>query len=576
MMTKMKKILSHIAVLAAMVLSATACMDKVFPEGTEPTKAQPVGNIKIAISEVTDNSFKVSITPEGTPLFYSYLVAEGTPVELDAEKLYQGKYSDMAQAVVNFKEQSSVSFTVETAPNTDYTVYAVNSSSEGNLGEIVTASVKSTDGVNPAPKTYKNDANVLTLTFSENVEYVEGTEIEATIYASAVDSYLDVSQAMGKVKTTNVKVSGDAATITFKDLPTGCWYSVNVPAGAFLDEVGLPTPAINSSMSYDAAAKKVNKTGICCQIKSGVMEVKVPDVKVITNYAAYINIDCPQYIQQAFNATQLKEKEIDPVTYTVYHEEKDKTVETTYTLQTAPYYGATSMKTFGVRLSEKPAAGDYVSIHIPEGVWIDVFGNVNPEITIGPALFSFGYSIDDVAGVYTFNSTSLYASYGYGPYADVLTIEESDDEKAGDIMISGVLADADVKIYATFDKDFGIVSIKGGQKVGTVLDYVYDDNDEPVGTYEFDLTLNLTNGSSIYSNDIEFEMPAAHTLNFVYGTSIAIGLIETVNGSPYSLWDGLLLKKVEYTPDAKAETEATSSLKARKFNPVKGTETLAF
>lgn len=108
------------------------------------------------------------------------------------------------------------------------------------------------------------------------------------------------------------------------------------------------------------------------------------------------------------------------------------------------------------------------------------------------------------------------------------------------------------------------------------MDYVYDENDEPIGTYEFDLTLNLTNGSSIYSDDIEFEMPAAHTLNFVYGTSIAIGLIERVDGSPYSLWDGLLLKKVEYTPDAMAETEATSSLKARKFNPVKGTETLAF
>ena len=285
----MKKILSHIAVLAAMVLSATACMDKVFPEGTEPTKAQPVGNINIAISEVTDNSFKVSITPEGNPLFYSYLVAEGTPVELDAETLYQGKYSDIAQAVVNFKNQSSVSFTVETEPNSDYTVYAVNSSSEGNVGEVVTASVKSTDGVNPAPKTYKNEANVLTLTFSENVEYVEGSEIEATIYASAMESYLDVSQAMGKVKTTNVKVSGTDAVITFKDLPMGCWYSVNVPEGAFLDEVGLPAPAINSSMKYDAAAKKVNKTGICCQIESGVMEVSVPDVKIIKNFSDFLS-----------------------------------------------------------------------------------------------------------------------------------------------------------------------------------------------------------------------------------------------------------------------------------------------
>ncbi|MBR5300502.1 MAG: hypothetical protein IKU36_09700, partial [Bacteroidales bacterium] len=164
----MKRILTYVTMLTL----AVACNDLYGPEET-PLTPDKAGSIEISISDVTDNSFKVTVSPASESSYYAYLVDEAAAaVELDAAKLYEVKYSSVAQGNVKWtKENPSYTFEVAAKPNTTYQVYAVAGSPMGNPGDVVVKSVKTSDVVNPEYVGYATaeDETSVQIAFSEDV-----------------------------------------------------------------------------------------------------------------------------------------------------------------------------------------------------------------------------------------------------------------------------------------------------------------------------------------------------------------------------------------------------------------------
>lgn len=382
---------------AALMLSAASCVDQVFPKGTEPTTPMAAADISISTSNVTDTSFDFTLSVEGKAAYFAYLVDDDAPaldeqgnVTLDPETLYSVGYKGIAKGNVKYSEETkTIKFTQEAEPFTTYTIYAVASSEEGNVGSIVYKQVKTTDTVIPEPIDYdcEKDAAVFYLLFSEPVEYVAANKVTATLYAGYVNAstgqypYLDDSQAMGTAEGT-VTVEDDIVTIDFGKQITGTIYGVSFPEGTFVDAAGNKCEAVVTTCT-----KGVPSSPFVGMIEYGTVEVTVPKIDYIENYSKYIEIPTKTYVQQVFNAQQLKQMGSDPVHYIVKHTSVNpqggvEVKETTYELSSAPYYGAISYNSIGVRMSVAPAAGDEVTIVLPAGTWIDVYGNNSPEIKI--------------------------------------------------------------------------------------------------------------------------------------------------------------------------------------------------
>ncbi len=561
----MKRIFAYLSVAVALA----ACNLYGEPEtSTTPLEAK---DIDIAISAVGDSSFTVTLTPQGEAAFYSYLVdASDEIVPLDPSTLYSVGYTSVAQGTVCYAQNPSYSFTVAAAPNTPYVVYAVSSSVEGNVGSVVTAQTRTSDGVAPYFEDYSASGRVATFTFSEPVKAVEGKKISAKYYASNLYTktyypYLDDSQKMGVTDSVAVEVNENVVKVTFPALPDGAFYAIAMEEGAFVDYAGLPSMGFETVFSYDAeSGKAAPSLPFYGRVPAVAMNIEVPNVSVVTDWTKYITLKHNVYGSGAVsnNISVIREFVLDGKKYT------EESV-----LSGAPYYGVSGMN-FLVRLAEEPGRGDILSIVIPEKTFYDVYGNYNAAITIGPFLYSFGYTVNDIAGSYTFSSTSGYASYGYGPYENVLTIAASDDEKEGNVMFTGQLSDIDVKFYADFDMDLGTITLPKYPVVGICVDVAYDASGNPVmdgSEYvvtEYYAALALSNGSSLYSNLLGFDVPAAHTLDFWYAGQAFIGILELdkTSGNPVAFYDLLNITGISY-PAVVAQTAPSSARGLKPFSP---------
>lgn len=561
----MKKTLLYLATFAA----AVSC-DLYGGQETPKTADEP-GSITISFSEVKDSSFVVNIAPAAEASYYSYLIDEDVEAAvLDSSKLYKVAYSSLAQGTVKWSaEEPSKTIKMDNlTPNTTYQVYAVAGSPMGYVGSVVVASVTTSDGVNPSIIDYDYDERDFYLQFDEPVTFVDGKSITAKFYASnrlaqEYLPYLDDSQKMGVTSAadTEVLTKGDVVKISFPTLPNGAYYALVVEDGAFIDAAGLPCKGFETVFAYDAEEEQpVPSTPFFGKVSEAAMNLKVNNPEVIKDYNAYITIDNVDkiYLSGALaNKVQIK----------VESTNDGKKITEESVLSGAPYYGVLGAFTFAFKMNEEPGRGDYITITIPEKTFFDVYGNYNSEIVVGPLLYSYGYTMEDVIGNYSFNSTSGYASYGYGPYENQMAIAASDNEDKGNIMFTGSLSDVEVKFYADFDADLGTVSLEKGLIVGTALDYVYGSDNKPVlgddgqpVLKEYPIALYLSNGQKLYSNQLGFDMPASHTLDFWYLGEAYIALVELDDeGNPYNFYDLLLLKSVEYIQESTTSAKALSS-----------------
>lgn len=582
----MKKYLS-IAAAAALVLAG--CTEGLYGPTPTPEPKVDAKGIDIQISEATDSSFVLTLTPEDTSaLFYSYAVVEGELKNIDSTVLYANGYKEKAVASNIIKNSAPYSTTLtisELTPYSTYTVYAVASSSTGVVGTVASKSVKTSD--NEAPTLVEESiffdaiknvevGNVVAVEFSEPVALAENAEVTVKyygIYSSDHDILNDENIGTGSAE---IIVKGELVGFVVSDIPAGAHYSVSFDEGTFVDAAGNKAEGLESVyLIYKGTPAALGLVG---RIDTESFSFVADSVAAVVALTDGISLAFPEGVELGDYDKEVAAS----VCYEIGSEVR------TYS-DIAPFAAGSNLYTLSPDLSsvivtpnakgserQDPARGSIVTITIPEGWLYDIYGNPNAEYTVGPFIYSYGYEAESALyGTYVLSSVSGYASYGYGPYEDVITISKSDDAKKGNTLISGTLADAPVKIYADFDGVQGTLTISAWQEeVGSVEDYLYDASGYPTvgedGQYivnEYPITLALTrDGRSFFDNDFGFDIPAPHTLNWWYTNQAFLSILELdEDGDIYNVYDVLNITKATYSPSANPAPAPSAARRAVKL-----------
>jgi len=451
----MKKILAILSLAVVVV----ACKDMYGP-ASESTDTVEATAISLTVTNVTDESFDVTLSPSSEALYYSYVVMQSAEAEeLDPALVYSLSYSGVEEGIFKYSDKPKVTFTVTgLKPNTAYQVYAVSSSSTGVPSEVAVKSVLTSDGVNPAiaKASYDDETCTLTLGFSEAVSYVEGKAITVKYYAGQLDDILeDVPVGTGTVD--KVSVSGNTAEITFSGVPAGAHVSVSYEDGAFADAVGNPIDALTSGYTKDEDGE-LDSEGLCFQRENVEFELSIyggEDVEVISDLTAPIWMSVPEDVTIASFDSDAEG--------TILYEGVTAKHEYVIGYGAAGGYGfgwngnyncALTYPNAGEQYTGRPDPnpGEMLTITIPPFL-TDIYGNTNAEFVIGPALFSYGFTVDDIIGTYQHDGTSGYgASYNEDPWT--FTIAASDDEEKGNVMLTSYYG-FECAIYGEYDGDLG-------------------------------------------------------------------------------------------------------------------------
>jgi hypothetical protein len=184
----------------------------------------------------------------------------------------------------------------------------------------------------------------------------------------------------------------------------------------------------------------------------------------------------------------------EDITVTAVNASSGRKIE--YTLQNWDYDATRTKLVLG--LDEAPDFGYYSSFAIPEGVLEDLYGNVNNALDIeGQVFCSYGYTLADVVGNYNVATVDGFTG---DDLATTLTVAESDNAKAGNIMFSSFMG-LPVKIYGSFDFDLGIIHLEK-QKIsigGTA--YNFEFYEDPSADIAVPAAGTLSNGSTMFTID---------------------------------------------------------------------------
>lgn len=535
----MKRIFTYVTMLTL----ALACTELYGPEET-PLTPDKAGSVEISFSDVTDNSFKVTVTPSGESSYYAYLVDKADAAEeLDPATLYAVGYKSVAQGNVKWADASSYTFEVAAEPNTTYFVYAVTGSPMGNPGEIAVKSVKTTDTVAPAYASYSTEENKVIFTFSENVTRGTG-DIKVTYYAYYSPEFKQQATPAGEIVVPEeaIQVDANQTLITVPGLPTGCYWTISIPEGAYIDAVGQKLPAYASSFVITEEGKVAPKG-----FYGEVTYVELPMIGAL-EMEAFSDWTQPFIIpiESEYPVADLSSKNFITVTYETSTDSSVKT--SVFTLAPGETYAIIN-NALVVMLPEQPAIGADVTISVPAGCCYDIFGN-DCEAWEKTLLHSFGYTLDDVIGTYALSEFSAF----YGEmYTTSLVIEASDNPEAGNIMFT-VYDDfecTEAPIYATFDVDAGTITVPSQQVFG-----VREKDGAKFYLCFVSCTVNSAGQVGVGSDPVIFNLEAPHQIvgpNYYYGV-----LYLDESGKPVSFYD-----VYDETYAELAEAAATSTTSVR-------------
>ena len=466
----MKRFFTYIAILAL----AVGCKDLYGPEET-PLAPDTAGSVEVTISDVTDNSFKVTLTPSGNVSYYSYLVdASATAETLDPATLYKVGYSSVAQGTVKYTaEAPAYTFEVNATPNTSYQVYAVAASEMGFAGNITVKGTKTTDTVAPGYESYQTNENQVLFTFSEAVTRGSGA-IKVPYYAYYTAEFQQSALPAGEIEIPEdaIQVDGNQAMITVPGLPTGAYWTISIAEGAFVDAVGQKLPAYASS--FVATEEGVAPKGFYGEVTY----IETPmlgtlEAETFSEWTAPFIVP----VESTYPVASLSTKKFVTVTYETQTSSSTQTI--VHTLTPGETYGM-SASGFVVYLPEQPAFGATVTIDVPAGCIYDIYGN-DCEAWSHSILYSYGYTLDDIVGTYE----GTAESYFNGPSTLGFTVAESDDPTKGNVMITGSymgLPCSAGNIYADFDVTAGVFRVYDWQlflvhpSAGNVLFAINGDN----------------------------------------------------------------------------------------------------
>lgn len=405
----MKRLLNCLTALMTLIPIFSSCQKNVSED--KPV----VKEVKVSIGDVQDSSFVFAVVPCGGIDTYAYAVTEGEPVKVEASAIMSGTVSgSIASGTRNYKNDASLMMPVEyLEPNTTYTVYAAAKDPQGLLTEVATATTTTSDSVDPGILSFECKGNTMIIEFSEDVIFVDESEITATPYCKM---FLTGSPAGAAVQGTLKEVSGKKVTIDFPDITMpGTYYTVNYEEGTFTDSYGNPCDELASK--FTSAVKPDGS----CSYEGVYGYLENSDIVYVTPTSGDIDI-------AKFSTTALSVKVpagvnrvdlVDKYVTTVTHE--DSSFDVYPMMKVTNYYG--SYYDVTVKFAGSVVAGDKVSITIPAGTLQDWYGNVNAkDIVLGP------YKI------FT-NDTKNPEITAFSSEGNLLTIQFNEDVKyvSGDI-----------------------------------------------------------------------------------------------------------------------------------------------
>lgn len=557
-----------------------------------------ISSPEVKATTVGDTEISVTITPAEGTTYYSYVVSQGAVRQLDATNLLQCKYESIA-ITVDEKKVSGMALRSETAsvslslkglvPNTTYTVYAVARNSQGVVSEVASASALTTDSTAPVIVDFDSAESESVMNFAVLFDdpVVATGEGEVTARFYAVNTARDADNFF--VPRKEVKLSGENVfsqngvlyfSVPAEEYIPGAYVGISWTADVAANALGAKIPAYTST--FGVANGSLSARGVVARYKTVAFDLALTEKDEDGGFGGAED-DGEADGPAIFNDWKKLEmvsyaRTIHPLAGFVNSAEvtvKSKDANGRTVSYPGSKYGVAAANAVAVMLDEDPGFGSLVSYTIAAGSVQDIYGNSNNEIVVEDGYFcSYGYKLEDIAGSYTFYSTSGFT--GYGPYSNVLTVAASDNEKAGNVMFIGQLSDIDVKFYAYFDGDAGTITLPQNPIVGKCFDYVYVDGKPAVdddGKYivdEFDAVLMLSDGESLYSNQLGFDIPAAHELSFWYAGKAFIGIIEFKGTSAVNYYDLLNLRSITYTPDAGPAAAFAQPRSVRKPVKVEG------
>jgi len=504
---------------AIAILFLAGCMKF---EHETPTEREYVKEPEIVFTKVADSSFTFRLTAAQGTGYYSYVVVPGQDIIADSVMVLKtGVPGAISKKTVKASDHSSIEVTVSGLDTYSwFTVASASSSVQGSVGKLVQKTVRTSDSACPEVVQFTSKENAVKIQFSESVSHADGQDVFAVAYPKL---YVTGTPVIERTSASSLKVEDDVVTVSFDEIGIpGTWYTVNFPEGTFVDEAGNKCPGLASKFYFD------ENGNICCDgvfgfLENKALEVKMPAQESIRDCRLWISLDVSTELEGFSEEARLRT--------IVYHKNGEVSITGEYPMTAGLHY-LTGDKVIKVRPSFTPESGDRVSFYIPEGACMDIFGNINEEITVPPMIYSSGYSIADVTGKYTFHSSSAFEEYGYGPYDDIVDIIESDDPEKGDVMFTGSVAGETIvnPVYADFDENTGRLTLDLSPFV-----FGYENDGQ-----SYDIRLVLTDGIDLYDQPVTLSLTGSHMLEYDRNDCfLALVSYNRADGLPESFYDAL-------------------------------------
>ena len=277
----MKNIFKYLAVLATSSLLVASCG---FEEEAAPNEFVPAPEISISVDDVQDNSFYVTVAPQGEAGYYSVLVLPKGTVkgEVSAEDLFRLRYdSNLLCESVNYADKQSFTALVEgLAPSSSYEVYAVAGGKTGQVGKVTALVVDTPD--TGAPKLedaeFDEEAGAFKLTYSEEVAVGRGS-FNVKSYAPLAYKLLGMTDPVydQQVPAENVSAEANVITVSLEGLSYPgalCALSYNNEA---VEDVSLErnfAPALNSVVVADKKGFPALQKGVAGNVANAAWKIK--------------------------------------------------------------------------------------------------------------------------------------------------------------------------------------------------------------------------------------------------------------------------------------------------------------
>jgi hypothetical protein len=528
----MKKI---IIALSAALLSLAACTQ--FENETAPDFSADVKAPSLVCEAPTtmnsDSAFVVTVTPGKGNVYYSYAIIKGTETALDPETLLEDGYSKKAVAVkliqdgvevevplsgcFNASEQADTTVVAfDLVPNSAYTVYAVGVDNLGKVSKVTASTITTTDKLAPVVNDKKTDASGLdddgeiSFQFDDPVVLTDAFKAGTAKFHVSYAGINNLTPMAGNkyilpiytkdVDVDSVAVSGAKVTIKVPDRVPGAIVFVTFDAGVVENGVKTANAAFTTAMGAPKANGGYEAVGIYGRFSTEEFEISLPTIKDAENKDVRMPKDTVLYfndwttLEMSVVAPELVNVPYNGIVPTAYPEVKYTNAANRKVIYDSEDIAVANDSTLVIKLTEDPGYGTSVAFTIAAGSIEDIYGNTCEELSTsfldaddelfpGNYFCSYGYTLADVLGTYTFAGTSKYA----GPQTDSKVVIAPSDDEDYDVMIydlfhettclndlTSYTPDPFTKFYATVDFDSGIMVVYGdaiGEGVYNSADY---------------------------------------------------------------------------------------------------------